>query len=923
MKPPMASRRGLIVAAAITAVLLALNALVSYQSVRVVTAQDSWVAHTQQVLAALDNVRATVDDAETGQRGYILTGRSGYLQLYNGAVRQMYPRIDDLARLTADSPTQQRRLPRLRALVAATVAELARGIALRRAGGTSAAVRLAQVSQDLTRMAQIRTMLGDMRGTENTLLARRSATARAAATRATATLILATLGSIILLGLILHGLVQRARLLTREREARVRAERVTGQLQAVLDVLPVGVFITDAAGRLLRCNTAAAAIWGENAPLTAPVTQELTAGEGGQEVTRELTAGEGEQDQNAGADAPRAPTELALARVLRTGQPAVGQEIELRTTGGQQKTLLDSAVPIRDEAGAVAGGVAAMVDITERKRIEEELREAKEAAEAANEAKSGFLAIVSHELRTPLNAIIGYSVMLQEEAADLGVSDLIPDLEKIHTAGKTLVSLINDVLDLSKIEAGKMNLYLETFDVAAMIGEATITVEPLMRNRDNTLVVQCAPDVGAMHADLTKVRQALFNLLSNAAKFTENGTVTLTVERERFEGRDWLRFRVADTGIGLTAEQLGKLFQPFSQADASTTRKFGGTGLGLALTRRLCQMMGGDITVESAPGKGSTFTIWLPAAIMGPATLERGAEQHALSANLDGANAVLVIDDDPVVRDLMTRFLTREGFRAATAATGDEGLRLARELHPLAITLDVLMPGLDGWSVLSALKADPATVDIPVIVLSIVDDKNLGFALGASDYLTKPINRDRLHATLARYRAGQPCGTVLVVEDDELTRDQVRRALEGDTCTVITAANGREALERLAKTRPDVILLDLLMPEMDGFAFAEELHKDAAWRSIPIVVMTNKDVATDDLQRLHGFVETVLRKGEYSRDELLNKVRGLIMAHAHPLRTEGDEHPAMAASAAERFAPSGPPSVSPAPGGEEASTASA
>jgi CheY-like chemotaxis protein len=210
-------------------------------------------------------------------------------------------------------------------------------------------------------------------------------------------------------------------------------------------------------------------------------------------------------------------------------------------------------------------------------------------------------------------------------------------------------------------------------------------------------------------------------------------------------------------------------------------------------------------------------------------------------------------------------------------------------------------------------------VDIPVIILSIVDDKNLGFALGASDYLTKPINRDRLLATLARYRVGRPCGTVLVVEDDELTRDQVRRTLEGDACTVITAANGREALERLANTRPDVILLDLLMPEMDGFAFAEELHKHTAWRSIPVVVMTNKDITTDDFQRLHGFVETVVRKGEYSRDELSNKVRGLIMAYARPLSTQGDEHPATAANAAERFAPSGPPPMSP-PQGEEVST---
>ena len=377
-----------------------------------------------------------------------------------------------------------------------------------------------------------------------------------------------------------------------------------------------------------------------------------------------------------------------------------------------------------------------------------------------------------------------------------------------------------------------------------------------------------------MRADLTKVRQALFNLLSNACKFTDRGAVGLAVTRETSAGQDWIVFRVSDTGIGMTPEQLARLFEAFSQADAATTRKYGGTGLGLALSRRLCRMMGGDVTAESEAGRGSTFTIRLPGRVA--EVVEASASPVGAAGPVSaGIGTVLVIDDEAAVRDLMQRFLTKEGFRIVTASAGEEGLRRARELRPDAITLDVMMPGMDGWAVLSALKADPDLADIPVIMLTIVDDRNLGYALGASDYLTKPIDRERLVTVLKHYRREHP---VLVVDDDAGLRQLLRRMLEPEGYTVVEAENGRVALERLRDVSPSVILLDLMMPEMDGFEFVAEFRRHEAWRAIPIVVVTARDLSRDDRERLNGHVERILQKGTHGRDQLLAEVRELVTA---------------------------------------------
>ena len=526
----------------------------------------------------------------------------------------------------------------------------------------------------------------------------------------------------------------------------------------------------------------------------------------------------------------------------------------------------------------------------------EAAEEARAAADEASQAKSSFLANMSHELRTPLNAIIGYSEMLQEEAEEVDQPGFIPDLEKIHGAGKHLLGLINDVLDLSKIESGKMTLYLEDFDVAKLVQEVAATVQPLITKNGNTLAVDCPADLGTMHADVTKVRQTLFNLLSNASKFTEQGTIRLEVGKtfniqhstSNVEGAatsinpqpSTLNFIVTDTGIGMTPEQQAKLFQAFTQADASTSRKFGGTGLGLAISRKFCQLMGGDINVRSEHGQGSTFTVTLPSVVR-EAVPEVAAEVTRRTDQPDrrltsAATTVLVIDDDPAVHDLMRRSLEKDGFRVEVAADGRSGLELAKQLKPAVITLDVMMPHLDGWAVLSALKADPATADIPVIMLTIVDDKQMGFALGAADYFTKPIDFQRLHLVLEKYRKPVGPQTVLVIEDDASAREMLRRTLEKDGWQVTEAPNGKVGLAKLDAAVPALILLDLMMPEMDGFEFMEALLRRQDRERIPVIVITAKDLTEDDRRRLNGGVERIIQKGATSPSEVLELVRTLL-----------------------------------------------
>ena len=471
---------------------------------------------------------------------------------------------------------------------------------------------------------------------------------------------------------------------------------------------------------------------------------------------------------------------------------------------------------------------------------------------------------------------IGYGEMLEEEASDGGQEDLLPDLGKIRSAGRHLLGVINDVLDLSKIEAGRTDLYLETFSVDTLLDEVAATVRPLAESKGNRLEIRKGDELGEMYSDLTKVRQTLLNLSGNASKFTEAGTVTVNARRDG----DDVVFEVSDTGIGIAPEHMDRLFQPFSQAESSTARRFGGTGLGLVISRRFCEMLGGGVTVQSEPGVGSTFTVRLPARF----------EEHSVAAPVVAAppppvpapapaptpatangSAVLVIEDDATVRQLLEGVLTEEGYRVVTAAGDADTVELARQLHPDAITLDLALPSLAGWNLLAAIKADSELSDVPVIVLLVVEEA-AGVPLGATDYLTKPVQRDRL-VGLLRKHCPEGTAPVLVVEDDADTREMLQRMLEREGFTVTEAADGRAGLDQVAEQRPSLILLDLLMPQMNGFEFLAELQTRPEWRSIPVVVVTAKDLTAEEHARLSGQVSEVLRKGAYTRERLLSEVR--------------------------------------------------
>ena len=506
-----------------------------------------------------------------------------------------------------------------------------------------------------------------------------------------------------------------------------------------------------------------------------------------------------------------------------------------------------------------------------------EASKARKIAEQANQAKSRFLANMSHELRTPMNAIIGYSEMLHEEAEELGQEDFMRDLQKIHGAGKHLLSLINDILDLSKIEAGRMELYLETFEINTLITDVVATVQPLVEQNHNELRLNIADDLTTMYADLTKVRQSLFNLLSNASKFTSHGTITLSLNCYTLEEKDWINFQVSDTGIGMTKEQIDNLFQAFTQADVSTTRKYGGTGLGLTITQKFCQMMEGNIFVESEVNQGTTFTIKLPIRVQKITKLEPVSEHsQQFIPGESNRNTILVIDDDPTVHDLVERFLTKEKFQVVTASSGTEGINLAKTIEPDAITLDVMMPDLDGWSVLTALKADSKTAEIPVIMMTIVDDQNLGFALGAADYLLKPISKDILINVLNKYYYESNSNTILIVDDDSDTREMLRRQLANYSWEIIEAEHGRQALDIISNKRPAIIISDLIMPEMDGFELIHELRQHQQWSSIPVIILTAKELTSIERDKLHGRVKKIVHKEGYQCKILLQEVHSLL-----------------------------------------------
>ncbi|WP_116090914.1 cache domain-containing protein [Sphingomonas crusticola] len=490
------------------------------------------------------------------------------------------------------------------------------------------------------------------------------------------------------------------------------------QARKILDMSPVAVAIVNEDGDLLYVNDAAIAAFYHQAAKELLRPQDLYADPG--------------------------QLQRLMAQFRAEGEVRDVEVLYRRSDGSTFWALVTWQKLIYKDQPAI---VRWIYDVSERKAAELAMAEARDLAERTNQTKSEFLANMSHELRTPLNAIIGYAELLQEDMVDAGLDDALPDLKKIEAAGKHLLELINEILDLSKIEAGRMEAYLEPVSLPRLIEEIDAMARPLATTRNNQLEIVSDVDAVPIRTDYTKLKQSLLNLISNACKFTQNGVVRLEVER----GAGEVRFRVSDTGIGMTEEQTARLFQAFTQADASTTREYGGSGLGLAITKRFCQLLGGDVTVESVPGQGSTFTIVLPLEEEGPSELE---SIKTASTGPSAATLVLLVDDDPQIHHLVGTMLSREGYRVEYAGGGAEAIARARSLRPAVILLDVMMPQVDGWTVLTALKAEPELAEIPIVIISLLDERPLGLSLGAAEFLTKPVDRKQLIETVRAFAGG-------------------------------------------------------------------------------------------------------------------------------------------------------------------------
>jgi len=841
---------------------------ITYRNIKQFSKTSDWVSHTREVLAESEGMMVDLTEAESETRGFLLTKQDSYRKRFDASLDRLLNRRAKLGKLVDDNTNQQRRLAAFEELSRNKIATLESFFTqMDITAGERDAIKN-NLETGTNQMDEIRDLVAEFAKSEGELLNDRSAQRETQLAVTGTTLALSTLISLILLPgcyYLLHRYwnlqeTAAARLRHHQRER----DDLSRYNERLLESTGEGIYGIDADGRCTFMNRAGALILGGK-------SEEFL----GKDMHQLI-----HHTKSDGTEFP-----LDECPIYNCSQMGDGCRVDNEIFWRQDRKEVPveySSFPIK-KGEIIEGVVVTFSDITARLRDRQDLKNAKEQAETANESKSQFLANMSHELRTPLNAVIMYSELLAEEAEEQNVASFVPDLHKIRAAGKHLLELVNGVLDLSKIEAGKMELFPEEIDVTTLVDEVNAMLEPLLAKNKNSLNTHIADDAREMVGDSTKIRQVLFNLLSNANKFTDAGKIDLSVSLDPV--RQTIGFSVTDSGIGMSTEQLSRLFQPFMQADASTTRKYGGTGLGLAIIKRFTELMGGKVEVQSVLNEGSTFCVTLPARLVGLATDIPEPDSTATSVELSplqnhaifktGSTLVLVIDDDPAVRDILSRVLVAEGLRCITATNGHDGLSKAFAHHPDLIILDVLMPKVDGWSVLSSLKANPRLAAIPVIMQSVKDDRDLGFMLGASEYLVKPVDRKTLVNLLHRYTKSDEA-TILIIDDDEVTRRMVSRTLKKEGWNLVEAGSGEQGLIEIGRKTPTAILLDLMMPGMDGFEFLEILHATPEGRQIPVVVLTSKDLTADDRLRLNGGVERILEKGALNRDRFLDEVRRVV-----------------------------------------------
>jgi len=818
-------------------------------------------------------------DLESGARNYVITGQEEFLMTHNTAKGQIGPALDKLRDLISDNKEQTKAWQRLKDLADRRVESSVAIVGARRQQGFAAASALVAANETRQVSTSLREVIAMMLTTEDGLLAgRRQESDREASQSVAAAVATSAVG----LGVLAVAGWVMVRQFRSRQQAEAHLAKSRSDLQSILDNSPMGIFLKDLDGRYIILNE-------PMRPLLGKVPAECVGRTAAELFPAERVA----QIQREDAD-------LLAAGAMRE------IDLELEGTDGVRRTFRTIKFPLRDHAGKIyaVGGISC--DITERNRMEKALQDALSSAEAASRTKSQFLANMSHELRTPLNSIIGFSEILSDKLFGVLNDKQQQYVGNILASGRHLLLLINDLLDLAKIEAGKMHLEPERLMVESVVHDGANLVRGMAERKGVMLeIVPVDPSLVA-RLDAARAKQIIYNLLSNAVKFTpKGGRVTLSAERvsqpqppPRADGQgrargavmpgEWLQLTVLDSGIGIAPEDMERIFAEFEQVDSTYARQQEGTGLGLALTRKLVKLHGGEVWAES-PGsinQGSRFQVLLPllgppaqverlaGPVMTPATSPVAAMtgRPGPAGSAQGRPVVLVVEDDLHACQMMKEYLNNGGYDMAHAATGEDALKLAVTLRPAAITLDILLPDVNGLDVLARLKSNPVTAEIPVLIVSVTDDRQLGMSLGAAEYFVKPVSAEKLLNALARAReiTKREIRNVLVVDDEAAARESVKAVLEPRGYRVRASASGEEALRLIAEDPPDVAILDLTMPGMSGFELVTRLRKDPATRQLPICIYTARDLSATEVNWLNGQATAITPKP--FRDQLLNEL---------------------------------------------------